>query len=125
VHFRAFPTNWIVQDRFESWRVAPDIRVPTTVIVAEHDVVIPMAHTQRLLTHFRPGVVRLVLLSGEDHSSFLDKPAYYAALGASPRAAAAVHATTEHAPTLPLAEVAAAEDEAAAAAPGDAADHAA
>jgi pimeloyl-ACP methyl ester carboxylesterase len=79
-HFRAFPVRWIVQDRFESWRVAPTIRVPTTVIVAEFDTVIPLPHTRRLLQHFAPGVAHVVTLAGEDHGSFVGKPTYLEAL---------------------------------------------
>jgi pimeloyl-ACP methyl ester carboxylesterase len=82
-HFRGFPARWILQDRFESWRVAPSIHVPTTVIIAELDPVIPMAHTQRLLTHFPPGIVHVVMLAGEDHGSFIGKPVYAEALRAA------------------------------------------
>jgi hypothetical protein len=84
-HFRAFPVRWIVQDRFESWRVAPFIRIPTTVIVAERDVVIPFAHTQRLLEHFNPGIARVIRLAGEDHGSFMGKRVFIDALRAAPR----------------------------------------
>ena len=84
-HFRAFPVRWIVQDRFESWRVAPFIRIPTTVIVAERDAVIPIAHTRRLLEHFGPNVVRLVTLKDEDHGSFMAKRVFIEALRAPPR----------------------------------------
>jgi pimeloyl-ACP methyl ester carboxylesterase len=79
-HFRAFPARWIVQDRYQSWLVAPRIRTPTTVITAEFDAVIPLSHTQRLLTHFAPGIAHVVMLAGEDHGSFLYKPAYFEAL---------------------------------------------
>jgi pimeloyl-ACP methyl ester carboxylesterase len=66
--FPAFPARWIVQDRYESWRIAPHIRVPTLVIAAEFDLTIPWRHTQRLLEHFRPGIARFVLLPGEGHN---------------------------------------------------------
>jgi pimeloyl-ACP methyl ester carboxylesterase len=79
-HFRAFPARWILQDRYQSWRVAPHIRTPTTVIIAEYDAVIPLSHTERLLTHFAKGVAHVVMLAGEDHGSFLHKPVYFEAL---------------------------------------------
>ena len=79
-HFPAFPARWILQDRYLSWHVAPHIRTPTTVITAEHDAVIPLSHTERLLAHFQPGVAHAVMLAGEDHGSFLHKPAYFEAL---------------------------------------------
>jgi pimeloyl-ACP methyl ester carboxylesterase len=77
--YPAFPVRWIVQDRYESWRVAPRIRVPTLVIAAEFDLTIPMRHTQRLMEHFPPGVARFVLLRGEGHSFGLT-PDFLAAL---------------------------------------------
>ena len=77
--YPAFPARWIVRDRYESWRVAPMIRVPTLVIAAEFDLTIPMRHTQRLLEHFPPGVARFVLLPGEGHNFGLT-PDFLAAL---------------------------------------------
>ncbi|MGH8029832.1 MAG: alpha/beta hydrolase [Arenimonas sp.] len=82
-HFPAFPARWIIQDRYLSLQVAPRIRTPTTVIIAEFDAVIPMAHTQRLLAHFPAGVVHVVMMAGEDHGSFLHKPVYFEALRAT------------------------------------------
>ena len=78
-HFPAFPARWIVQDRFESWRVAPRIYVRTTVITAEHDKTIPLSHTRRLLEHFQPGVAREVVLPGAGHS-VRESPHYIPAL---------------------------------------------
>jgi pimeloyl-ACP methyl ester carboxylesterase len=66
--YPAFPARWIVQDRYESWRVAPRVRVPTTVIAAEFDKTIPLQHTQRLMLHFAPGIARFVMLTGEGHT---------------------------------------------------------
>jgi pimeloyl-ACP methyl ester carboxylesterase len=77
--YPAFPARWIVKDRYESWRIAPRIRVPTTVIAAEHDRTIPMRHTQRLMAHFRPGIATFVLLPGEGHTFGLT-PDFLAAL---------------------------------------------
>jgi pimeloyl-ACP methyl ester carboxylesterase len=77
--YPAFPVRWIVQDRYESWRIAPSIRTPTLVIAAEFDLTIPMRHTQRLMQHFPPGVARFVLLPGEGHNFGLT-PDFLAAL---------------------------------------------
>lgn len=83
-HYPFFPVRWLVLDRYESVRIAPNLEVPTTLIAAERDQIIPMASTQRLLAAFRPGVARLVVLPGEDHNSFGDEPAYLAALRGTP-----------------------------------------
>ena len=49
--------------------LAPGIKVPTTVIAAEHDRVIPPAHTDALIERFAPGVVRVVIIGEEGGES--------------------------------------------------------
>jgi uncharacterized protein len=79
-HYPMFPVRWLVRDRYESFRVAPRIAAPTTIIAADRDQVIPMASTLRLRDAFRPGVARFVVLRDADHNSFGGSPAYLAAL---------------------------------------------
>ena len=43
------PVRWLLRDKFESVKYAPDITAPTTIIAAEHDVEIPRRHTEALL----------------------------------------------------------------------------
>ncbi|RON17218.1 hypothetical protein BK660_25160 [Pseudomonas brassicacearum] len=74
--FRWFPVKWLLQDRFESWRYAAHITVPTLLIVASHDEVIPRSSTQQLYTHFAPGVATLKAIPGTGHNSISDSPEY-------------------------------------------------
>ncbi|KAB0491298.1 alpha/beta hydrolase [Pseudomonas vancouverensis] len=74
--FRLFPVHWLLKDRFQSWRYAPLITVPTRLIVAEHDEVVPRVSSERLLSHFKPGVATLQVLPGTGHNSIGEIPEY-------------------------------------------------
>jgi pimeloyl-ACP methyl ester carboxylesterase len=79
--FRWFPVRWLLKDKYESWRYAEHITVPTRLIVAEHDEVIPGSSTQRLYSHFAKGVATLQVIPGTGHNSISDSPDYLKALG--------------------------------------------
>ena len=70
------PVNWLLQDRFESWRHAPKVTAPTTLIAAEQDNVIPRASTDALHAHFAPGVARFHVLPGTGHNTISDNRMY-------------------------------------------------
>jgi pimeloyl-ACP methyl ester carboxylesterase len=78
--FPLFPIRWLIIDKFESWRHAPAIRVPTLLITAERDKLIPLDSTERLLAAFDKGVARLIVVPGADHNSILAEPAYFSAI---------------------------------------------
>ena len=76
---RAFwfvPVRWLLRDKFESVKYAPDITAPTTIIVAEHDVEIPRRHTDALLQSFRPGVASFKIVAGVGHNTIASSPDY-------------------------------------------------
>lgn len=73
--FPFLPVRWLLRDKFESWKYAPRIAVPTLLIAAEHDEVISRSSTETLYAHFAPGVARLEVVPGAGHNS----------IGASPR----------------------------------------
>ncbi len=78
--FSFVPMSWLLQDKYESWRYAARIAVPTTVIAAEHDGVIPMSRTKRLLTHFKPGVVSFTVIRNAGHNDISSSPGYVPAM---------------------------------------------
>jgi pimeloyl-ACP methyl ester carboxylesterase len=82
--FPLFPARRLLRDKFESWRYAPQVSAPTLLIAAEHDEIIPRASSEALLTRFKPGVARLVLVSGSGHNSISDSPEYLALLKGRP-----------------------------------------
>jgi hypothetical protein len=75
--------RYLLSDKFESWRYAPQVTVPTTLIAASHDEVIPMASTRQLLSRFQPGVAQFVVIDGAGHNTISDKPEYQAVLAAA------------------------------------------
>lgn len=75
--FPYVPVSWFLRDKFESWRYAPAIRVPTLILMAEQDEVIPAASTRRLATRFNPGVAYLKVLPGVGHNSISGSPKYF------------------------------------------------
>ncbi|HEF4759633.1 TPA: alpha/beta hydrolase [Pseudomonas putida] len=80
--FRWFPVQWLLKDKFESWRYAKHINIPTHLIAAEQDEVIPASSTQRLYHHFPKGVATLRVIPGTGHNSISDNPEYLKALDA-------------------------------------------
>lgn len=82
------PVRWLLLDRYESGALAPGIMIPTTIIAAEHDEVIPRASTDKLLARFGPGVATMTVIPGVGHND-LDRKRLYrqtlqAALGLNP-----------------------------------------
>jgi pimeloyl-ACP methyl ester carboxylesterase len=67
--FPYFPVRWLLTDKFESWRVARSIRVPTLLLQAERDEVVPPASTARLNAAFANGVASLVVIRGAGHNT--------------------------------------------------------
>lgn len=74
--FWMFPIRWLLKDTFDSANLAPGINVPTLLIAAEHDDVIPAASTHRLFKAFKPGVANLKVLPGTGHNT-VSEPADY------------------------------------------------
>ena len=71
-----FPVRWLLKDKFESWRYAPRITVPTWLVAAEHDEIIPRSSTEALFHHFLPGVAQMKIIPGVDHNSISNSPEY-------------------------------------------------
>lgn len=81
--FPYFPVRWLLTDKFESWRYAPTIRVPTLLLQAEHDEVIPGTSTERLHAAFASGVAARVIIRGAGHNTISDSPQYLDAIRAA------------------------------------------
>jgi pimeloyl-ACP methyl ester carboxylesterase len=71
------PVRWLMRDRFESSRYAPQITAPTRILVAERDEIIPRASTERLRDSFRVGVATYVLLPNVGHNTISLASDYY------------------------------------------------
>lgn len=80
--FAWVPVSLLLRDHFDSASRAPGIHVPTLVLAAEHDEVIPRASTEALLARFPAGVANFKVLPGTGHNSIGSHPGYGAALAA-------------------------------------------
>lgn len=78
--FPLVPVKWLLLDKFESWRYASRITVPTFIVAAEHDEVIPRASTEKLFTRFRKGVASLTVVPGTGHNTVSESPVFLEAL---------------------------------------------
>ncbi|KEF43014.1 MAG: PhoP [Cyanobium sp. CACIAM 14] len=74
--FPLLPVGLLLQDRYRTWREAPQVRAPTLVIAAERDEVVPRASTEALVSRFRPGLVSLVVLPVDGHNAVENSPKY-------------------------------------------------
>lgn len=75
-HFPWLPVKWLIRDRYESWRYAPLIDVPTLLVVAEHDEIIPRASTDALYARFRSGIANLRIIPATGHNTISATPMY-------------------------------------------------
>jgi len=78
--FPLFPVRWLLKDKYESWRYAPQVRAPTLIVAAGGDEIIPSWSTRRLLSRFAPGIATMETIAGTGHNTVSDSPAYLAAL---------------------------------------------
>ncbi|WP_339507869.1 MULTISPECIES: alpha/beta hydrolase [unclassified Pseudomonas] len=75
------PVKWLLKDRFESGKYAAHIRVPTLLLAASDDEVIPRASTERLLGYFPKGVAVLKVVPDSGHNSISERRQYLEWMG--------------------------------------------
>lgn len=79
------PIRWLALDTYDSGAFAARIRIPTTIIRAEHDNVIPRASTEKLLSRFNPGIATLTVIEGVGHNDLGKNKQYRETLQAALR----------------------------------------
>lgn len=74
-----YPVGVMLKDRYESVAYAPHVTAPTRVLIAEHDRVIPRAHSERLVDAF---VVEpeAIVIDGSGHNDLSLFDAYWHAV---------------------------------------------
>lgn len=82
--FGRLPVRLLMRDRYDTVAVAPRIQVPTTVIAAGRDEVIPAWSTRQLVDAFAAQRVRTVVIDGVGHNDLGADPRYLQALRAAP-----------------------------------------
>lgn len=83
-HYPWLPVRLILRERYPSATHARAIRVPTTLVVAARDALVPPAHAQALQDAFAPGIAHSVVLDGAGHNDVDAHPGYLAALRGGP-----------------------------------------
>ncbi len=74
--FPFLPVGALLVDKFESWRVANSILMPTLLIAAEWDEIIPKSSTDRLFERFEKGISTLEMVPGTNHNNISAHPKY-------------------------------------------------
>ena len=64
-----------MRDKFDSLSRAGSLTAPTLVLIAENDVVIPRANTERLLEKL-PQLHEAKILNGTNHGTIVESPEY-------------------------------------------------
>lgn len=82
--FRLFPVRWLLVDKYASWRYVAEVKAPTTVLMAEHDEVIPRDSTEQLFRRFPAGRATLHTMPGTGHNDISFAPGYDALLSGPP-----------------------------------------
>jgi uncharacterized protein len=81
--FRYFPIHWLLIDKFESWRFAPNVSAPTQLIAAQKDEIIPLASSESLYKRFPQSLATMTVIRGVGHNSISESPEYAPALRGS------------------------------------------
>ncbi len=74
--YRIFPVSLLLRDRFDSIKLTSLIDIPTLVIAAEYDEIIPIRHAQALAETIRRDLLEYVVVSGAGHNSLGDFAEY-------------------------------------------------
>ena len=82
--FPYVPVRWLLLDKFESWRFAPNVTAPTLIIAADHDEIVPRSSTELLRSRFKSGVASYAVLLGTGHNTISGSPDYIPLLKGSP-----------------------------------------
>ena len=74
--FPVLPVSLLIRDRFDSKNLAGLIAIPTLVLAAEHDEVIPVRHARSLAESIRRDLLEFVVVDGAGHNTIGDFPEY-------------------------------------------------
>jgi uncharacterized protein len=75
-----FPVRWLLQDKFDSGQHVPRLSMPTFILLAERDEVIPRASSELLHGRFAKGTAHLMVIPGTGHNTISESPVYLDAL---------------------------------------------
>ncbi len=75
-----YPVSLMLKDRYRSVDYARQVRVPTLLLLAGDDRIVPAAHSMRLASAFPDGVAERVVIAQAHHNDLSMYPGYWAAI---------------------------------------------
>ncbi|MFZ6844692.1 alpha/beta hydrolase [Undibacterium sp. RuTC16W] len=78
--FPYLPVHWLLKDRFDSGVLVPKLKMPTLILMAELDEVIPKSSTEQLYSRFSKGVASIKTIQGASHNTISANDNYSKAL---------------------------------------------
>ncbi|MFT5505991.1 MAG: pimeloyl-ACP methyl ester carboxylesterase [Gammaproteobacteria bacterium] len=79
-HYPVFPARYLVKDRFDSAKIAPNITIPVLIVAAKQDLVVPEAHAIRLRNHLTSALVTYLSIEGAAHNDITGYLEYHEGL---------------------------------------------
>lgn len=74
------PVSLLLEDKFDSLSRAGRLAIPTLVLIAEYDEVIPRKRADSLVSALKPEMTRVELIKGAGHNTIGSSPQYEKAL---------------------------------------------
>ena len=78
--YPVFPAGLLLRDRYDSMARAGEIGSPVLILIAEHDEIVPPAHSRDLAAAFDRAVVETRTIAGTGHNTMGASPLYGRAL---------------------------------------------
>ena len=75
-----YPISWLLKDKYDSMSRVDAIRMPTLIIIAEQDRVIPKEHQLRLVNAFQPAQISVEMLANTGHNNLDYNQKYFNAM---------------------------------------------
>lgn len=75
-----FPLSMLLKDKYESSDRAPELSLPTLVLIAPNDTVVPGSHTLDLIKSFKSKNVSQITVPNTGHNSIVSDPIYYSSI---------------------------------------------
>lgn len=77
------PVKWLMHDQYDSGSYASKITIPTAIVAAENDEVIPRASTKKLFERFGKGIASMKVIPATGHNTISTSSEYLAAIRAA------------------------------------------
>lgn len=75
-----YPVAWMLKDRYDSVRYAPGVAAPVLLLTAEHDNIVPQAHSVQLASAFEAATVEHQVIAGAGHNDIAGYMHYWSAI---------------------------------------------